>query len=98
MPSAPAGLAALVVTGEPTAAYEDASPLPPSAAELALLRAALEAEVPVCLGARLPAPSPVSGAGCADMNGIGRCEAASVDHLAHALHKALKDISAQWEL
>lgn len=65
VPSAPAGLAALVVTGEPTAAYEDASSLAPRAAELALLRAALEAEVPVlglCLGARLLA---VAGGGTA---------------------------------
>ncbi|NNN30420.1 methyltransferase domain-containing protein [Streptomyces sp. S3(2020)] len=47
------GTAALVVMGGPAAAYED---FPSRDAELALLRAALEAEVPVlgvCLGAQL---------------------------------------------
>ncbi|RPK48312.1 glutamine amidotransferase [Streptomyces sp. ADI93-02] len=56
VPSSPAGPAALVVTGEPAAAYEDASSSAPRAAQLALPRAALEAEVPVLgvgLGARL---------------------------------------------
>ncbi|MFC9118844.1 type 1 glutamine amidotransferase [Streptomyces sp. NPDC057067] len=45
-----------MVTGEPAAAYEDASSFAPRAAQLALPRAALEAEVPVLgvgLGARL---------------------------------------------
>ncbi|WP_329208385.1 gamma-glutamyl-gamma-aminobutyrate hydrolase family protein [Streptomyces sp. NBC_01696] len=44
------------MTGEPAAAYEDASSSAPRAAQLALPRAALEAEVPILgvgLGARL---------------------------------------------
>ncbi|MFE7278352.1 methyltransferase domain-containing protein [Streptomyces sp. NPDC057623] len=53
VPESPTGLAALVVMGGPTAAYEDFAG---RSAELALLRSALEAEVPVlgvCLGAQL---------------------------------------------
>lgn len=56
VPESPDGLAALVVMGGPMAAYDDASAFPTRAAELALLRAALAAEVPVlgvCLGAQL---------------------------------------------
>jgi len=56
VPETPDGLAALVVMGGPMAAYDDSPAFPTLAAELALLRAALEAEVPVlgvCLGAQL---------------------------------------------
>ncbi|MFE7029035.1 methyltransferase domain-containing protein [Streptomyces sp. NPDC057621] len=56
VPESPAGLAALVVMGGPMAAYDDSPAFPTRAAELALLRAALDAEVPVlgvCLGAQL---------------------------------------------
>ncbi|MFE4213625.1 methyltransferase domain-containing protein [Streptomyces sp. NPDC056844] len=65
VPSSTAGLAALVVTGDSAAAYGDASSSALPSAELALLRAALEAEVPVLgvgLGARLLA---VAGGGTA---------------------------------
>ncbi|MCD9586563.1 methyltransferase domain-containing protein [Streptomyces sp. 8ZJF_21] len=53
VPDSLGGAAALVVMGGPAAAYED---FPGRTAELALLRTALEAEVPVlgvCLGAQL---------------------------------------------
>ncbi|OPF81727.1 methyltransferase type 11 [Streptomyces antioxidans] len=73
VPDALGGAAALVVMGGPAAAYED---FPGRAAELALLRTALEAEVPVlgiCLGAQLlaeaaggralPGPAPQIGWG-----------------------------------
>jgi GMP synthase-like glutamine amidotransferase/SAM-dependent methyltransferase len=53
VPDSLGGAAALVVMGGPAAAYED---FPGRTAELALLRATLEAEVPVlgvCLGAQL---------------------------------------------
>lgn len=55
LPEDLAGVEALVVTGGPMAAFSD-DDLPTRTAELALLRAALAAEVPVlgvCLGARL---------------------------------------------
>lgn len=56
VPESPAGLAALVVMGGPMAAYDESLGFPTRAAELSLLRAALDAEVPVlgvCLGAQL---------------------------------------------
>ncbi|MFI0777420.1 methyltransferase domain-containing protein [Streptomyces sp. NPDC021212] len=56
VPESPDGLAALVVMGGPMAAYDDSPAFPTRAAELALLRVALEAVVPVlgvCLGAQL---------------------------------------------
>ncbi|MEV6130945.1 methyltransferase domain-containing protein [Streptomyces violaceusniger] len=73
VPASLGGAAALVVMGGPAAAYED---FPGRTAELALIRTALEAEVPVlgvCLGAQLlaeaaggrarPAPGPQIGWG-----------------------------------
>ncbi|MFF7655269.1 type 1 glutamine amidotransferase [Streptomyces sp. NPDC007983] len=56
VPESPDGLAALVVMGGPMAAYDDSPAFTTRTAELTLLRAALEAEVPVlgvCLGAQL---------------------------------------------
>ncbi|MFB7286523.1 methyltransferase domain-containing protein [Actinacidiphila glaucinigra] len=79
VPRSPAALAALVVWGGPPAAHEDLTrshELPTSAAELALLRAALEAEVPVLgvgLGGQLLALA-AGGATRPGPGGPGGCE------------------------
>ncbi|MFD5656114.1 methyltransferase domain-containing protein [Streptomyces hirsutus] len=71
VPDTLTGVAALVVMGGPMAAYENFSG---RAAELALLRAALEAEVPVlgvCLGAQLLASAAGGAARAGDGARIG---------------------------
>lgn len=74
VPESPAGLAALVVMGGPMAAYDDSPAFATRAAELSLLRAALEAEVPVlgvCLGAQLLAVAAGGTARPGDAQQIG---------------------------
>lgn len=74
VPESPAGLAALVVMGGPMSAYDDSPAFATRAAELSLLRAALEAEVPVlgvCLGAQLLAVAAGGTARPGDAQQIG---------------------------
>ncbi|MFS8198039.1 methyltransferase domain-containing protein [Streptomyces sp. CWNU-52B] len=83
VPESPAGLAALVVLGGPMAAYDDSPAFATRAAELTLLRAALDSEVPVlgvCLGARLLAVAAggTSGPGTARRIGWGEVRTAPV--------------------
>ncbi|MFC9618872.1 methyltransferase domain-containing protein [Streptomyces sp. NPDC056930] len=74
VPESSAGLAALVMMGGPMAAYDDSPAFPTRAAELTLLRSALEAEVPVLgvgLGAQLLAVAAGGAARPGDAQQIG---------------------------